>query len=893
MKRWKIAVALLSAALVSVPAYAAGMENVQSVQAETTKAQYQETAVRENKEITARDLDDGEDDDEVVKSITIQKMPDNTEYLGLTSIYDMDFEGLQIRIDYESGSYEVLDYTDGEWEHTEGIEYCYTRNIEFNYAGDYLDPDYEHYFSYGNQKVNISYGEKSAEIPIYIDQIKKLEVLSAPTAEYYEGYIMGTIMRDAGQVLDLRGMKIRATSEKGKVIQLEYKRVIEDEYSFQEGWFDEDGELCYTYMYNSEYIGERTKNDGFAAGMQKARLEFEGAIAEFNVKVKKVKSLTALSLPTLKEFYGETTDEDVINNKADGLKFQVNFEDGSTEIVSYRGEGRYGWINEDDELVKAEINLIYKGKYKNNKEGGYFAYGTWPVDIVLADQHISYNITVKPYQVKKETAIAVNQAYQFQLKEHQANVYTFTPQETALYYVDYVENEDDLGSDYELLIKSGNRVCGEFHSYWGEEYKAILQAGQTYTFEFADWYYIDPQNDKITFSVKKEKNISTTELSEGTFDFSFASEESNKKYYSFIPEVTGTYVIQATNSYEDLAPEIKWYADDMNILLDSNELEANEKWRADDRELECYLQKGQKYIFAVDLEAYTDDDVSGTFHMEIKQKKEDHEHVWKTSEEISSSCFVTGLNIQKCEKCDIVSAAETPTAHTFGDYVVTVEATESKEGNEARTCSVCGYVENRTIPKLPTANNDSNDKNTTPNKPATDSNNKNTTPDKPATISLNVKSIVLKTGQSTTAVKVSGLTDGDAVVSWKSSKPAIVKVNNKGKITAGKKTGSAVLTVTLKSGKTATVKVKVQKKAVTTKKIKVDKKSVSLKKKQSYTIKTTLNPITSSDKVKFTSSNKKVATVNAKGVVKAKKAGTAKITVKAGKKKAVVTVKVK
>ena len=63
MKRWKIAVALLSAALVSVPAYAAGMENVQSVQAETTKAQYQETAVRENKEITTRDLDDGEDDD--------------------------------------------------------------------------------------------------------------------------------------------------------------------------------------------------------------------------------------------------------------------------------------------------------------------------------------------------------------------------------------------------------------------------------------------------------------------------------------------------------------------------------------------------------------------------------------------------------------------------------------------------------------------------------------------------------------------------------------------------------------------------------------------------------------------------------------------------------------
>ncbi|GEM_PF-3205153 len=879
MKRWKIAVALLSAALVSVPAYAAGMENVQSVQAETTKAQYQETAVRENKEITTRDLDDGEDDDEVVKSITIQKMPDNTEYLGLTAFYDLDVEGLQIRIDYESGSYEVLDYTDGEWEHTEGIEYCDIWNIEFNYAGDYLNPDNKYYFSYGNQKVNISYGEKSAEIPIYIDQIKKLEVLSAPTAEYYEGYVMGRVMREMGQILDLRGMKIRATSEKGKVIQLEYKRVIEDEDSFQEGWFNEEGENCYTYVYDSEYIGGCTENGGFAAGMQKARLEFEGATAEFNIKVKKVKSLTVLSFPTLKEFYGESTDEYDLNDKADGLKFQVNFEDGSTEVVHYKGEGSYGWFNEDDDLVKAEVKLVYKGKYKNNKEGGDFAYGTWPVAIVVGGKSVTYNIDVKPNQVKKETAITVNQTYQFQVKEHQANVYTFTPQETALYYVDYVENEDDeddSGSSCGLLIKAGNRVCDEFYGSWTKN-QAILQAGQTYTFEFTDGY-IDPQNDKIIFSVKKEQNVSVTALREGTFDFSFASEESNKKYYSFIPEVTGTYVIQATNSYEDLAPEIKWYADDMNILLDSNELEANEKWRADDRELECYLQKGQKYIFAVDLEAYTDDDVSGTFHMEIKQKKEDHEHVWKTSEEIPSSCFVTGLNIQKCEKCDIVSAAETPTAHSFGDYVVTVKATESKEGNEARTCSVCGYVENRAIPKLPKTNN-SNDKNTTPNKPAT--------------ISLNAKSIVLKTGQSTTAVKVSGLAEGDAVASWKSSKPATVKVNNKGKITAGKKTGSAVLTVKLKSGKKATVKVKVQKKAVTTKKIKVNKKNVTLKKNKSYKIKATLNPITSSDKVKFTSSNKKVATVNAKGVVKAKKAGTAKITVKAGKKKAVVTVKVK
>ena len=50
--------------------------------------------------------------------------------------------------------------------------------------------------------------------------------------------------------------------------------------------------------------------------------------------------------------------------------------------------------------------------------------------------------------------------------------------------------------------------------------------------------------------------------------------------------------------------------------------------------------------------------------------------------------------------------------------------------------------------------------------------------------------------------------------------------------------------------------------------------------------------MTSKEKVTYSSSNKKVATVSSKGVIKAKKAGTAKITVKSGKKKVVVTVKV-
>ena len=68
---------------------------------------------------------------------------------------------------------------------------------------------------------------------------------------------------------------------------------------------------------------------------------------------------------------------------------------------------------------------------------------------------------------------------------------------------------------------------------------------------------------------------------------------------------------------------------------------------------------------------------------------------------------------------------------------------------------------------------------------------------------------------------------------------------------------------------------------------------MSLKRKQKLTLKPVISPITSVEKVTYKSSNKKVATVSSKGVITAKKKGTAKITVKSGKKSYTVTVKVK
>lgn len=83
-------------------------------------------------------------------------------------------------------------------------------------------------------------------------------------------------------------------------------------------------------------------------------------------------------------------------------------------------------------------------------------------------------------------------------------------------------------------------------------------------------------------------------------------------------------------------------------------------------------------------------------------------------------------------------------------------------------------------------------------------------------------------------------------------------------------------------------------KNVAVKGIKLNKTKATLNKGDKITLKATVTPSNATDKkVKFTSSDKKVATVNAKGVVTAKKKGKATITAKAGTKQAVCKIVVK
>ena len=164
-------------------------------------------------------------------------------------------------------------------------------------------------------------------------------------------------------------------------------------------------------------------------------------------------------------------------------------------------------------------------------------------------------------------------------------------------------------------------------------------------------------------------------------------------------------------------------------------------------------------------------------------------------------------------------------------------------------------------------------------------------------ITLNVTSLPIQVKKSTAGIRIKTTAiKGDKIKSAKSSNAKVVKVSVKnGKLTVkGLKAGKATVTVTSTKGAKATVKITVQKQKVATKKLKatVSTKQI-LKKGKKVTLKVAKTPFTAQDTVKWTSSNKKVATVTSKGVVKGLKKGTATITAKAGKKvvKFKVTVK--
>lgn len=244
-------------------------------------------------------------------------------------------------------------------------------------------------------------------------------------------------------------------------------------------------------------------------------------------------------------------------------------------------------------------------------------------------------------------------------------------------------------------------------------------------------------------------------------------------------------------------------------------------------------------------------------------------HNWQLTKEEKVTCEKDGSKTYTCADCKGTKTETIPaTGHKFDSWK-TVKAQSIYSGAvQKRTCNSCGKKETKIVgDKL-----------------------------KPV-LKVNAPKLQLKRGQKTQKFTLTDIAKGDSVKSWVSSNKKIVTVSGKPNgtciIKAGKKTGSAKITITMRSNLKKTIGVKVQKKAVACTSIKNVPKKLNLKRKKSYQMKPVINPITCTYKAKCKTSNKKIVKVTSRGKITAVKKGKAKITVMVGKKKFVCTVTVR
>ena len=238
---------------------------------------------------------------------------------------------------------------------------------------------------------------------------------------------------------------------------------------------------------------------------------------------------------------------------------------------------------------------------------------------------------------------------------------------------------------------------------------------------------------------------------------------------------------------------------------------------------------------------------------------------------VKPTCIESGLTEGKhCSVCgEILKIQEKvpATGHKYGEWKILNKATIFAPEKRIHSCKVCKYKETQNVgEKL-----------------------------KP-TIKYTTTKLPLKIGQKVTSFRVYGLANGDYVKSWRSTNTRIVKVSGRSNgtcnIIAGKSAGKAYISITLRSGLRRNITVLVQKSSIRTTSISGVEKKKTLRKGQNMTLRPEILPISSVEKVTYSSSNRKVASVNSRGVVKALNPGTAKITVKSGNKRAVCIVKV-
>lgn len=239
------------------------------------------------------------------------------------------------------------------------------------------------------------------------------------------------------------------------------------------------------------------------------------------------------------------------------------------------------------------------------------------------------------------------------------------------------------------------------------------------------------------------------------------------------------------------------------------------------------------------------------------------EHMEQEIPAVAATCTASGLTAGvECPVCGaILQVQHTVPAlgHAFGDWATTQQATVFQTGARQRRCATCGEQQTESIPRLAPK------------------------------LTLSKSAIrIAKLNENSVKVK---LAKGDTFTAKSSNKNIARVYRGSGKLTvkAQKTAGEATITVTTKSGLRAELLVTVNKAKTT----KLTCKSVSVKRGRKVTLKPKRTPSYSDDPITFASSNRKIATVSAKGVVKGIRKGKTTIIVRSGKKSVKVKVTVK
>lgn len=198
----------------------------------------------------------------------------------------------------------------------------------------------------------------------------------------------------------------------------------------------------------------------------------------------------------------------------------------------------------------------------------------------------------------------------------------------------------------------------------------------------------------------------------------------------------------------------------------------------------CFLYKGSNNLIKIKEDSYNRQRITFT----VNNNCADGNHtIYKDNwieNKTHSPCTESWDKTISCNIChQVVYRKIIPSlGHEVSDWVIKKRATFSQNGLKEKVCKICGVVlQSQTIPKLTSTSK----------------------------LKFKKKSITIKKGKSIKLKYRRKPVNAQDVLSWKSSKPKVVKILKNGKV-KGIKKGKSVITLKTNTGKKTKITIKVK-----------------------------------------------------------------------------------